>query len=100
MLFIPLLIGFLLLVSTLQTMLYSKNKHNKAQPTPPPPYNYGSENPYLQHSLPHGYPPPNAFQKQASSEDEILKHQKRQASQSVFYTFLFVLGLIAFLIYN
>jgi hypothetical protein len=97
MLFIPIITVLLLIVSILQTLLYPKEQ-NKLQHTHTPTYNYGAENPYFQRPLPYNYPPLTS--QKAPSEEEVLLHKKNHFTQSVFYTFLFVLGLMAFLLYN
>jgi hypothetical protein len=97
MLFILILIGLLIIVSIIQTALFQTKKK---KPTPPPPYSLDVENPYFQRPLPYGYPVLNAQQKNEASEDDALKQKKKQAQQGVFYTLLFILGLIAFLLYQ
>ena len=97
MLFIPILIGFLLIVSTVQTLLLQKEQ-NKIQSLPP--YNYGAENPYFPRPLPYNLPQSTVLSKKAPLEEDILQLKKTQEEQSILYTFLFVLGLLAYLIYN
>jgi hypothetical protein len=119
---ILILIGMLLLVSMIQTALYQRRQNNVQSPLPPP-YDYPIENPYFQRPLPYGYPiqQPNTLQnnehsenailhqmnrnKQVrvnsqTSEEAILQHKKEQTQQGVFYTLLFLLGLIVFLLSN
>jgi hypothetical protein len=96
MLFIPLIIGFLFLVSYAQAML--QKPQNKIQT--PHPYNYGAENPYFPQQLPQPFYNPTVFPQKAPTELEISQLKKRQEEQGIFYTALFVLGLLIYLIYN
>jgi hypothetical protein len=98
MLFIPIIIGFLLVVSAIQNLLNPTAK-NKPQ-LPHQPYNYGAENPYFPQPLPHPFYNPTVFSPKAPSEEDILQPKKRQEEQGIFYTALFVLGLLIYLIYN
>jgi hypothetical protein len=96
MLFIPIIAGFLLIVSFVQTLFLQKVQ-NKIQS---PPYNYGAENPYFPRPLPYNFPHSTVSPQKAPSDEDILQLKKKQEEQSILYTFLFVLGLLAYLIYN
>jgi hypothetical protein len=120
---ILILIGMLLLVSMIQTALYQRKQNSLQSQSPPPPYDYPVENPYFQRPYQYGYPisQPNALQNNEPSnnsnlqqvnrnrrvqlnpqpsEEAILQHKKEQNQQGIFYTLLFLLGLIALLLSN
>jgi hypothetical protein len=120
---ILILIGMLLLVSMIQTALYQRKQNNIHSQLPPPPYDYPVENPYFQRPSLYGYriQQPNVLQNNEHSEnallqqvnrnnrvrinpqpseDSILQHKKEQTQQGIFYTLLFLLGLIVFLVSN
>jgi hypothetical protein len=96
MFLILILIGFLIIVNMIENALFQR-KQDKTQPPPHPHYGFDVDNLYYQGPLP--YRNKDFLQKNTSKEEEDSKRRKKQSQQGVFYTLLFVLGLIALLLY-
>jgi hypothetical protein len=94
--FFLILIGLLIIINRVETSLHQR-KQNKNQVPPPQQPPYGFDNTHYQGSQPYGYAP--FLEKKPSKEEEDANRRKRQSQQGIFYTLLFLLGLMAILMY-
>jgi hypothetical protein len=94
MIFAVIFIGLLLLVNLLQR---PKPKSKQAEFPTPPPYFPNPEHPYFKHYLANGAS--NIPHNETSVKEKEAQNRREQKQKSVFFTLLFLLSIIVFMIF-
>jgi hypothetical protein len=94
MIFVVTFIGLLLLVNLFQRPKPKSKQHDYATP---PPYFPNPEHPYFKQYLANGVP--NLPKNDANVKEKEAQKKREQKQKSVFFTLLFLLSIIAFMIF-